>query len=99
MEIPNYIQKYFWEAKLDNPAQKEFYPHLISRVLDLGDTKAVEWLFANFDKNLIVETLINSREISKKSANYWTYYFGIPKDQTKCFQKPLTKQLEKIWPY
>jgi hypothetical protein len=42
------------------------------RMLELGDDKAVKWLFSTYSRAEIKEVLATSRRISRKSANYWS---------------------------
>jgi hypothetical protein len=98
MSMPDYINKYFWEGQY-SVFNKDQYSHVISRLLDLGDEQAINWLFKNFSKIDIVVALKSSREISKKSANYWGNYFGISKEEITCLRNPLTAKQEKIWKY
>jgi hypothetical protein len=61
----------FWDtdpAHLDLQENKEY---IIERTLELGDDKAVRWLFSIYPRSDIKEVLAKSRRISRKSANYW----------------------------
>ncbi|MDH4272267.1 MAG: hypothetical protein OEW18_09860 [Candidatus Aminicenantes bacterium] len=62
----------FWDtdpARLDLQENKEY---IIERTLELGDDKAVRWLFSIYPRSDIEKVLATSRRISRKSANYWS---------------------------
>jgi hypothetical protein len=62
----------FWDtdpSRLDLQQNKDY---IIERILELGDEKAVRWLFSNYSRNEIRRVLAASRRISRKSANYWS---------------------------
>jgi len=63
----------FWDtnsACLDLQENKEY---IIERTLELGDDKAVKWLFSIYPRADIKKVLAKSRRISRKSANYWSF--------------------------
>ena len=63
---------FFWDtdsSRLDLRKNKDY---IIERILELGDEKAVKWLFSNYSRNEIRRVLAASRRISRKSANYWS---------------------------
>jgi len=67
----------FWDTdpvRLDLHNHKEY---IIERTLELGDDKAVKWLFSLFTSDDIKKVLAASRRISRKSFNYWSIVLGI----------------------
>ncbi len=67
-----HLKSLFWDAdwsKIDPKKHKKF---IIERVLELGDQNAVSWLFSTYPKVEIERVLNTSRNISVKSANYWS---------------------------
>lgn len=72
--ITKQLQPFFWETdvtKIDIEKNKLF---IIERILELGDSEAVGWLFSNFTLSDIKKILKKSRRISKKSKNYWSIF-------------------------
>jgi hypothetical protein len=62
----------FWDsdpACLDLQENKEY---IIERTLELGDDRAVRWLFSIYAQSVIKKVLAKSRRISRKSSNYWS---------------------------
>ncbi len=62
----------FWDtdpARLDLQENKEY---IIERTLELGDDRAVRWLFSIYSRSIIKKVLAKSRRISRKSSNYWS---------------------------
>ena len=62
----------FWDtdsAHLDLQENKEY---IIERTLELGDDKAVKWLFSIYPRADIKKVLVKSRRISRKSFIYWS---------------------------
>ena len=67
-EVP---REFFWDtdpARLDLQQNKQY---VIDRILELGDEKAVVWLFSIYSRSDIRKALQRSRNISKKSTQYW----------------------------
>ena len=76
MTLSPAIRKYFWDI---NPQQATpaKYPHYyMTRILEKGDTAAVDWLLAEYGQDQI-KMLLPSLKLSPKSANYWRHYFHL----------------------
>lgn len=67
---------FFWDAdlsKLDLEKNKEA---IIERILELGDEKAVRWLFSTYSLVEIKSVAEESRGLSAKSRNFWRIILG-----------------------
>lgn len=62
----------FWDTAPDRLDLKKNKDFIIERVLELGDEKAVKWLFSKYSRGEIKEVLSRSRRISRKSSQYWS---------------------------
>lgn len=75
MALPNFLQPYI--ASYDvNKLDKEdsgIASELITQVLNLGDEKAVKWVFDNYTLDEIRETVRNPQKgvWNEESLNYW----------------------------
>jgi len=70
------IQEFFWDA---DPAALDIRLHktyIIERLLELGDERAVRWLFAAYPRPEIAEVVRTSRSLSKKSRSFWRLALG-----------------------
>jgi hypothetical protein len=66
----------FWDSDASRLDLQENKQYIVDRILELGDEKAVSWLFLNYSRSDIREALRRSRNISRKSHNYWTLVLG-----------------------
>jgi hypothetical protein len=69
--IPDEARRFFWDvdpAGLDHVRHKAY---IIERLLELGDEKAVGWLFSTYSREEISSVLDSSRSLSMKSRNFW----------------------------
>ena len=78
--IPHFVRPFLWSFdidRLDLSADKE---RIITNILNLGDDKAVNWLFSTYDKKTMATIIAKPRpgEWNKKSLNYWSLIFGVP---------------------
>lgn len=62
----------FWDTEPGRLDLHKNRDYIIERVLDLGNEKAVNWLFSTYSRAEIKEVLASSRRISRKSARYWS---------------------------
>ncbi len=77
--IPDYIKHFFWDVKKDEVDLHRHYLYIIRRILNFGDSRAVNWLRNVYSETLIKEVVKNKRGLEKKTFVYWTTYF----EQTK----------------
>jgi hypothetical protein len=83
--IPEYIQPFLWSydiAKMDIQRNRKI---IILNILNLGDVKAVKWLFKMYKKEEIKEVIESSSlgEWNKKSLNFWKLFFVIQDNKIK----------------
>ena len=99
MSLPRFLQSCFWDIDFDKLNPQKYPYFVIERILEYGNTKDVGWLTKNFSKNTIKKTIIDSRFLSLKSANFWALIFNLDRNEILCLKESSTKQQNKIWPY
>ena len=72
--ISRHIHKYFWDIDVKKAKPKSHAAYYISRILEIGDEKAFEWLKRVYGTKKIKQTLSKVR-LSRKSEQYWKLYF------------------------
>jgi len=87
-KLPKSFQEYFWDTDFDKINLSSNTKYVIKRILDRGNLDSIKWILNNFPIDIIKHTLISSKDISRKTANFWAEYFNIPKSQITCLQKP-----------
>lgn len=85
MALPNFLQPYLWSydiRKIDKNRHKET---VITAILNLGDEKAVKWLFNNYSLNDIKSVLKNPQRgvWHKTSLLYWQKILGVEASKFK----------------
>jgi len=93
------LSSVFWDTDLktiDFEQQKDF---VISRILEHGYLENVKWLLNKYTVNQIKNTICQSRELSEKTANFWSVYFKIPQNKILCLQKSYLQKRKIFWPY
>ncbi len=74
--VPERFRSLFWDTSLSNIHIKRNARYVIERVLESGDMEALQWLQRVYPVQTIIDVLNVSRNISKKSKNFWTIWFG-----------------------
>jgi len=85
MQLPEFLEPYFWEIDFTRLRFPERQTYVIERVLEFGDDQAVRWLKATFAPETIADVVRQSRRISKNTANLWALVLGISKEHIRCF--------------
>lgn len=95
--LPEFVYKYFWDI---NPAELDVSKHpryVIERLLEYGDFPELRWLFAHFSRDEIVETLRQSRRLTRRSANFWAQILNVPTRKVRCLSKRFQQTQNLIW--
>lgn len=92
-----FLQQYFWDIDLNNFSPKKYPKFTLERILETGDSKAIKWAKENFSSQLFKKTIINSRCLSPRSANYWGLIFNIDLKKIRCLKKQSLKTQKAAW--
>lgn len=81
MPVPKFLQTYLASYDLDklDCNDPNVSNEIISRVLNLGDEKAVAWIFENYTLDRIREVVKKPKRgvWNEESLNYWKYILKI----------------------
>jgi len=75
--LPQALAKYFWDAAFESIDRNRNKSYIISRILELGDEAAVQWLEASYPHDELIRALMTSRLLSPKSRAYWKLKFNV----------------------
>ena len=99
MKLPAFLKKYFWDVNFGSLNLKKEQSFIITRLLEYGDIKAIRWLFSSVEQSKVKESILKSRDISRKSINFWSLFFKLDKSRTQCLKKSYLKMQSNHWPY
>ena len=72
-------------SRLDLSKNSEF---IIKRTLDRGNTESLKWIVDYYPKEKIKKTILMSRDLSQKTANFWADVYNLDRTKILCLQKP-----------
>jgi len=78
----------FWDVdpqKLDAEHHKTF---VIERILRFGQPTDIQWLLGQYTDAAIRSVIVNSRNIDRKTAAFWSVHLNIPREEISCFSTP-----------
>lgn len=90
-KLPLFLKKYFWDVDFDQLSFEKSKTFILKRVLDRGDDRAIKWLLQHYTKADLKELLLTSRDLSPKTANFWSDYLQIDHTKVPCLQKPYSR--------
>lgn len=95
--LPKYLQRYFWDVdfKILDTRKDSFF--IIERLLEFGDRQSIGWLRRIFSEEEIKEVIKKSRALSRRSCNFWSTVYKIPKNQILCWKKSFPKIPAGVW--
>lgn len=97
--IPKFLKKYFWDVDFSKLDKKNYSQFIIERILEYGDERAIKWMRENFKLNQIKNILQRSKNLSRKSANFWRFIFSLNKNKILCLRKSFQEKQKLIWKY
>lgn len=82
--VPKKFHNLFWDVDVKklNPSEKPYF--VIQRLLSWDDFSSSTWVLKHFPKNQLKYTLTSMRGWSKISANFWSVYLNIPREELMC---------------
>ena len=93
----NLLKPLFWDTDINKLDVLKYKQYTIERVLQFGRSEHLNWLLKNFSKNDVIETIRISNNIDRKTANFWSLLYKIPREEVRCFQKPLVPGIPHYW--
>ncbi len=73
--IPERFKKYFWDCDFENLGMQKYAFFIIERILNFGNVDSIKWLLSNTDRKMLMEVIEKSRNLNKKTRNYWRIIF------------------------
>ena len=86
--LPTFLERYFWDTDFARLRLPERGFVVIERLLEYGDDAAIHWLKETFSAEAIARVVRESRAISRRTANLWGMFLGIPREEIRCFSTP-----------
>ncbi|HEY3304859.1 MAG TPA: hypothetical protein VGL70_15150 [Candidatus Binatia bacterium] len=77
--LPPRLYRFFWDVyprQIDLNQQSEY---VIARLLEHGDLGAIQWVLKSYSKEHIANVVKRSRQLSRKTANFWRLRLAIPR--------------------
>jgi hypothetical protein len=82
--IPDNMTYLFWDIDINLVDKIRHKKLIIERILRLGRPESISWLLNIYTNNEIIEVVKKTRNIDRKTANYWAIHFGIPREEIVC---------------
>ncbi|MGD8780382.1 MAG: hypothetical protein PVH88_15635 [Ignavibacteria bacterium] len=86
-QLPKHLYSLFWDINIKTFKPIEHPDYTISRVLELGNEKAVTWIKATFSEEQIKNVIKSNHRLSQKSANFWAILYDIPVNKVRALTK------------
>ncbi len=83
--VPESLRLLFWDLDTQHFDPLVYPQYTIERVLEFGDREAVAWMKRLFTDPQVVQVLRSSRRLSRRSANYWSLVYAIPRPDIRAF--------------
>jgi len=87
----------FWDVNLQESDLAAYPEFVITRIMEYGHLVDVSWMLLKFDKQKILELLKKTRNISVKTATFWSEYYNLNKDEIACLTKESRKLRRLLW--
>jgi hypothetical protein len=84
--IDNNLRLFFWDVNFEAFDPHEYPGYTISRLLEVGDEKAIAWLRKEFSGTQIEDVVRSERRLSLRSANFWALVYKIPREEVAALR-------------
>ena len=89
--LPEFLRPYFWDVEFKQLDIQKNSRFILKRIIDRGNTKALFWATKRFSLDDIRDLIMTSRDLSRKTANFWTLILDLDPKQVPCLQKPYSR--------
>jgi hypothetical protein len=89
--VPEFLRPYFWDVQFEEIDIRKNAFFIIKRVLDRGNFPAIKWLVRTFGKDEIGKVVVQTKDLSRPTANFWADVLGLDKSKIACLQKPYSR--------
>jgi hypothetical protein len=79
----------FWDYNVNTLDPNGDRNLILERVFSRGTENDEKEIFSYYGKNTIKETVLNIKYFDKKTLNYLSIIFNIPKKDFRCYKKTL----------
>ncbi|WP_430734244.1 DUF6922 domain-containing protein [Fodinisporobacter ferrooxydans] len=86
-QVPAHFSPFFWDVHIDELKPALHSRFIIERLLNEGDHHTLHWLFKAYSMDEIRFVIQTSRNLSRKTARYWQYFFNLKEEDMRCFGK------------
>ena len=91
MILPDYLKVFFWDVELGKLELNQHRYFIISRILNEGNDRALDWLFDQYDRETIKNAVKVRRNLTLKTARCWQNYFNLKEEELCCTGLRLAK--------
>jgi hypothetical protein len=75
----------FWDVDFDDLDWEKNTPYIIGQVFNYGTWDDILQLFRYYGKERIKAEIVNAPWLTDRVLAFWSTYFGIPRNQFKCY--------------
>lgn len=98
-KLPKRFAKYFWDIDPQKIDIQKYPQYVLERLLQFGDLAAVKWGLNQFGKDKLIEVVKTSRQINRKTANFFINIYNLKPEEVLCFNREYQSQHRAVWPY
>jgi len=85
--LPRRLYKFFWDIYPGQIDLAEHSDYVIARLLEHGDLGAIQWVMKAYKKEEIANVVKRSRQLSRKTANFWRLRLAISKSEVYALNR------------
>ena len=90
-KLPEFLRPYFWDVDFEKLDQLTAANFILKRIIDRGGTRAWKWAQERYSLEQIKEMVTHTRDISRKSARFWSMILNLDPRKVPCLYKPYSQ--------
>ncbi|MFZ2202245.1 MAG: hypothetical protein WAV56_02500 [Microgenomates group bacterium] len=95
--LPEEFQPLFPSSEIKNLQAQRDKRYIIQELLKNSTLNAWKWMFDTYPSQDVIDTIKNSKSLTKKDVSLWSNYFDIPKNQIRCLQTKSQDTPKTYW--
>ena len=86
--LPKSLRPYFWDVQFEELEKDKHSFFVTKRVLDRGKTDDLLWVIDTYGLAMIKQVVLETRDLSRPTGDFWADLLGLDKNALPCLQKP-----------
>jgi len=85
--LPSSLHQFFWDTDPKTINTQTNSSYVVDRLLKIGNMASWKWLVKTYSPNVIRTRALESKQLTKKDATFYSLIFDLPITSFRCIKQ------------